>query len=163
MKFEEKELARATHAYTFFRAQKWSRPQALGIVGNLQAESGVDPNRAQSGGGPGYGIAQWERPRQADFKAWAGHDIRLSTMDEQLAFVQHELETTQRGAATALRASSTPQAAAAAFCETFERPADTAGQMAHRADVAAALDRVIPDFDHVRGEAASTAPTRNDP
>ena len=58
----------------FFESQGWTRAQAAGI-GNLQAESGVDPNRAQDGGGPGYGLAQWEGPRQvADFKAWAaGH------------------------------------------------------------------------------------------
>src|SRR5690606_17919333 len=51
---------RIDEAMGFFESKGWTRAQAAGIVGNLQAESGVDPNRRQNGGGPGYGLAQWE-------------------------------------------------------------------------------------------------------
>lgn len=106
----------------FFERQGWTRAQAAGLVGNLQAESGVDAHRAQSGGGPAYGLAQWEHPRQREFKDWAGHDIRQSTFDEQLAFIQHELTTSERGAGNALRCATTVDAAAQIVCERYERP-----------------------------------------
>lgn len=113
---------RINEAMGFFESQGWTRAQAAGIVGNLQAESGVDPNRAQNGGGPGYGLAQWEAPRQADFKAWAGKDIHQSTFREQLEFIQHELTTTERGAGNALKGATTASEAAQIFCNKYERP-----------------------------------------
>ncbi|MBO9664706.1 phage tail tip lysozyme [Dokdonella sp.] len=113
---------RINEAMGFFESQGWSRAQAAGIVGNLQAESGVDPNRGQDGGGPGYGLAQWEGPRQAAFKAWAGKDIHQSTFREQLEFIQHELTTTERGAGNALKGATSASEAAQIFCNKYERP-----------------------------------------
>ncbi|MFC4822630.1 phage tail tip lysozyme, partial [Dokdonella ginsengisoli] len=113
---------RINEAMGFFESQGWTRAQAAGIVGNLQAESGVDPNRAQNGGGPGYGLAQWEAPRQADFKAWAGKDIHQSTFREQLEFIQHELTTSERGAGNALKGATTASEAAQIVCNKYERP-----------------------------------------
>jgi spore coat assembly protein SafA len=113
---------RINEAMGFFESQGWTRAQAAGIVGNLQAESGVDPNRGQDGGGPGYGLAQWEGPRQADFKAWAGKDIHQSTFREQLEFIQHELTTTERGAGNALKGATTASEAAQIVCNKYERP-----------------------------------------
>src|SRR5215471_678256 len=46
-------------AYDFFVARGLTNFQAAGIVGNLDQESGVNPNSVQYGGGPGRGIAQW--------------------------------------------------------------------------------------------------------
>jgi len=114
--------ARINEAMGYFQSQGWTRAQAAGIVGNLQAESGVDPNRGQDGGGPGYGLAQWEGPRQAAFKAWAGHDIHGSTFQEQLQFVQHELTTTEAGAGRALKGATTAADAATIVCNKYERP-----------------------------------------
>ncbi len=113
---------RINEAMGYFESQGWTRAQAAGIVGNLQAESGVDPNRGQNGGGPGYGLAQWEGPRQRDFKAWAGHDIHQSTFREQLEFIQHELTTTERGAGNALKGATTASEAAQIVCNKYERP-----------------------------------------
>ncbi|MBO9664703.1 phage tail tip lysozyme [Dokdonella sp.] len=113
---------RINEAMGFFESQGWTRAQAAGIVGNLQAESGVDSNRAQDGGGPGYGLAQWEAPRQADFRAWAGKDIHQSTFREQLEFIQHELTTTERGAGNALKGATTASEAAQIVCNKYERP-----------------------------------------
>lgn len=113
---------RINEAMGFFESQGWTRAQAAGIVGNLQAESGVDSNRAQDGGGPGYGLAQWESPRQADFKAWAGKDIHQSTFREQLEFIQHELTTSERGAGNALKGATTASEAAQIVCNKYERP-----------------------------------------
>jgi LysM repeat protein len=114
--------ARINEAMGYFESQGWTHAQAAGIVGNLQAESGVDPNRGQDGGGPGYGLAQWEGPRQAAFKAWAGHDIHQSTFQEQLQFIQHELTTTESGAGNALKGATTATQAATIVCNKYERP-----------------------------------------
>ena len=45
--------------WTFFTGSGFSKECTAGIMGNLQQESGMDPNKFQSGGGKGRGIAQW--------------------------------------------------------------------------------------------------------
>ena len=142
---------RINEAMGFFESQGWTRAQAAGIVGNLQAESGVDPNRGQDGGGPGYGLAQWEGPRQADFKAWAGKDIHQSTFREQLEFIQHELTTTERGAGNALKGATTASEAAQIVCNKYERPG-----IPH-------LDARIANANAIFNNATPTTPGGNDP
>jgi LysM repeat protein len=127
---------RIDQAMTYFQSQGWTRAQAAGIVANLDAESGMEANIRQHGGGPGYGLGQWEGPRQADFAAWAGHDIRSSTFQEQLQFVQHELTGTERGAGQRLGQATNAGDAAAIVCRYYERPADIVGDSAHRAQLA---------------------------
>lgn len=127
---------RIDQAMAYFQSQGWTRAQAAGIVANLDAESGMDAGIRQHGGGPGYGLAQWEGPRQADFAAWAGHDIRSSTFGEQLRFIQHELTTSERSAGNRLRQATNAGDAAAIVCRYYERPADIVGDSAHRAQLA---------------------------
>lgn len=45
--------------WTFFTGSGYSKECTAGIMGNLQQESGLDPNSHQSGGGKGRGLAQW--------------------------------------------------------------------------------------------------------
>ncbi len=123
-------------AVRYFVSQGWTHAQAAGIVANLMAESGVDPHRAQMGGGPGYGIGQWEGPRQAEFAQWAGHDIHGSSLQEQLGFVQYELTHGESAAGSRLRGATSAGDAAAIVCQYYERPADTAGQSRYRAGLA---------------------------
>ena len=134
---------RVQQAITHFESQGWTHAQAVGIVANLDAESGLDPNAHQHGGGPGYGLGQWEHPRQHDFQAWAGHDIQSSTFDEQLQFVQHELTGTQSAAGNALRRTTTVEGAASTVTRRYERPADTEGEAVRRADRARQIDSQI--------------------
>lgn len=124
---------RIDQAIGFFEGQGWSRAQAIGIVANLDAESGMEANIRQIGGGPGYGLAQWEGPRQADFREWAGKDIRQSTFAEQLRFIQHELTGSERGAGNALRGATEAGEAASIVTRLYERPADSAGEAVRRA------------------------------
>lgn len=125
---------RIDQAIAYFEGQGWSRAQAVGIVANLDAESGMDPNINQIGGGPGYGLAQWEGPRQADFREWAGKDIRQSSFAEQLEFIQWELNNTEAAAGRALRGADDPGEAASIVTRRYERPADSAGEAVRRAD-----------------------------
>jgi LysM repeat protein len=132
---------RIDQAINYFQGQGWSRAQAIGIVANLDAESAMDAGIRQIGGGPGYGLAQWEGPRQRDFAAWAGHDIRGSSFAEQLRFVQYELTHSEAGAGRALRGATDARSAAEIVTRLYERPADTAGEAARRGDRAAAMAR----------------------
>ncbi|MET3712699.1 LysM repeat protein [Sphingomonas trueperi] len=127
---------RIDQAMTYFQAQGWTRAQAAGIVANLDAESRMEPNIRQTGGGPGYGLGQWEGPRQADFAAFAGHDIRHSTFEEQLAFVQHELKGTESAAGRRLAQATSAGDAGAIVCRYYERPADIVGDSAYRSQLA---------------------------
>lgn len=123
---------RIDQAIAYFEGQGWSRAQAVGIVANLDAESGMDPGIRQIGGGPGYGLAQWEGPRQRDFAAWAGRDIHGSSFRQQLEFIQYELTHTERGAGNALRCATDAREAASIVTRLYERPADSAGEAVRR-------------------------------
>ncbi len=46
-------------AYNYFVARGLTPEQSAGIVGNMVAESGLDPTIKQGKGGPGRGIVQW--------------------------------------------------------------------------------------------------------
>ncbi len=129
-------LGRINQAMQYFMSQGWTRAQAAGIVANLQAESGLNSGIQQLGGGPGYGLAQWEGPRQADFARWAGLDIHGSSFGEQLQFVQYELTRTQSPAGNALQGAQNAADAGALVCRLYERPADIAGQSQYRAGLA---------------------------
>lgn len=132
---------RIDQAINFFQGQGWSRAQAIGLVANLDAESAMDPDNYQDSGGPGYGLAQWENPRQRDFAAWAGKDIHGSSFEEQLRFVQYELTHSESAAGNALRGATSARDAAEIVTRLYERPADTAGEAARRGQRAADMAR----------------------
>ncbi len=134
---------RIQQAISYFQSQGWSRQQAIGIVANLDAESGMDPNVHQRGGGPGYGLAQWESPRQHDFQAWAGHDIHNSTFEEQLQFAQHELTSTQSAAGRALQRATAADNAASIVTRLYEGPRDKAGEAVRRAERARQIESQV--------------------
>lgn len=130
------EPQRIDQAMQYFEGQGWTKAQAAGIVANLDAESGLR-SIPQYGGGPGYGIAQWEGPRQAEFQRWSGHDIHGSSFAEQLRFVQYELTHTEAGAGNALKQTNDAREAGQIVTRLYERPADTAGQSVARGNRAA--------------------------
>ena len=93
------ETGSSNEAMDFFQKRGWTKEQAAGIVGNLQAESGADlKTNAVGDGGKAYGIAQWHPDRQAMFEKLYGKPIRQSTFKEQLEFVDWELNNTEKAA-----------------------------------------------------------------
>lgn len=126
-------------ALAFFQKAGWSKEQAAGIVANLVAESGMDAH-AVGDNGRAYGVAQWHPDRQRAFREWAGKDIRQSTLDEQLAFVNHELTAGgEKAAGGILRGLKSAAEAGAAVSRYYERPADAAGEARRRGAAAANL------------------------
>lgn len=132
---------RAQAAMRYFEGQGWTKEQAAGIVANLIYESGGQLNHRQQqfGGGPGFGLAQWEGPRQADFKRVMGVDIRESTFEQQLQFVQWELNNTESRAGNSLRGAGSTADAANIFLRQFERPRDPNASQGERTRLAEKL------------------------
>ena len=132
----------AAKAMAYFQSQGWTKEQAAGITANLSAESGFD-HQAVGDNGKAYGIGQWHPDRQANFKKWAGKDILNSSLDEQLAFVNHELRTSEKKAGDALKRAGAAADAGSIVSRQYERPgkeeAIKATEAARRAALADAI------------------------
>jgi LysM repeat protein len=109
-------------AMDYFMQQGWSPEQAAGIVGNLQAESGANlQTDAVGDAGKAYGIAQWHPLRQKDFAKEMRKPLQGSSLQDQLEFVQWELNNTERNAGRHLRTAKTAEDAAAIVDQYYER------------------------------------------
>jgi len=144
---------RTSQAMAFFMSKGWAKHQAGGIVGNLLGESSLDTAARNPGdgadGSDSIGIGQWNSGRARALKAFAaaaGTD--WTDFNTQLAFVDHELRTSEISAGNMLRAAGDVRAATEAFI-MYERPAGSnkgarfahnyAGRLANAAS-AAGLD-----------------------
>ncbi len=80
-------------AFNYFVSKGLSKEQAAGIVGNLQAESSIDPRSVQGGGGDGRGIAQWDKDdRWINLQNFAsGTNQDPLALETQLQFIWFEL------------------------------------------------------------------------
>lgn len=116
------EAKHRAQALAYFISQGWTRQQAAGIVANLAAESGLRTNAVGDSGGA-YGIAQWHKDRQRAFEKFTGHSIRGSTLAQQLAFVNHELQTSEKRAGDWLKRSDNAYASGFLISSMYERPA----------------------------------------
>ena len=118
--------ANAAAALKYFEDKGLSPAQSAGIVGNLQAESGVNLNPAAIGdGGAAWGIAQWHPDRRkiwedATGKVWQ-EDGTSPGFAEQLQFIIYELNRTESRALRQLRSTETAAEAAASFDQYYER------------------------------------------
>tara|TARA_R100000951_G_scaffold76885_2_gene64923 strand:+ start:429 stop:1124 length:696 start_codon:yes stop_codon:yes gene_type:complete len=71
---------------------------AVGIVANLKAESNLDPAIKQFSGGPGRGLAQWEKGGRYDtdpinlVKFAKKKGTNWSDLDTQIDFILHEMD-----------------------------------------------------------------------
>lgn len=108
-------------AYDKFRSAGYTHNQVAGILGNFQVESGFRPT-VRGDGGAAYGLAQWNDRSKAlkSFAQSRGKD--WTDPETQIDFALHELNTTEKRAANALRGAKTAEEAARIFSEKFERP-----------------------------------------
>lgn len=127
-------------AFNYFVSKGFSPQQAGGIVGNLIAESGVNPKRVQSTKTPegdkdnitvndrtGYGIAQWTSAgRQqglVDFARARGLQIE-GDLPLQLDYLMKELTENYTDVYNGLKSATDLAAASSVFMTKFERPKD---------------------------------------
>jgi len=108
----------------------FTRPQAAGVVGNLDHESDgfrglQEYNPTVKGSRGGYGYAQWTGPRRRQFEAWAaeqGHSD-LSTYAANYGFLKYEMtQTWEKRAVGRVKQTSTAAESARVFQDTFLRP-----------------------------------------
>jgi len=123
----------AEKAYNWFLSKEggdFTPEQAAGIIGNLLKESqeGGDINPLAENENEGsFGIAQWNPAavagnRLGKLKAFAKQNqLNYRDLYTQLAFITHELYTTEGDALEKVKASRSAEEAALAF-EWFERP-----------------------------------------
>lgn len=146
----------AKKAFEYFKSQGWSPEQAAGIVGTMQMESGanLDPNAYnEAGGGNGaWGIAQWRADRQVGekpMKALGVRTLRGTSFEQQLQYVQWELNNSEKGAGDALKKASTVDEAVRIFLERYERAAG------HEAKYGQRLSNAYAVYNNVSSQAAS--------
>jgi hypothetical protein len=131
-------------AMSYFQSQGWSKEQAAGLVANISRESSFNPANVGDNG-KAYGLGQWHPDRQAEFKRVFGKDIKGSSFEEQLAFMQYELtQGNERRAGDILRRTTTGSAAGAAVSTHYERPRDTSGEASLRGQLAMAMLGGVP-------------------
>jgi len=114
----------AAIAFDFLIGKGLTCEQAAGVVGNLQVESpGVDPTRSvmDTNNKMSRGIAMWQPDRWQRLLDFASGRDPLS-LDTQLEFLWHELESDPSLGLASLRASTTVGDATVAFQNRFERP-----------------------------------------
>lgn len=121
----KKNQSNAQIAYNYFINKGYSPAAAAGIVGNLRAESGINPTRKQINGNA-MGIAQWEPPRWNNFVRVAeGRGLDPMSLETQLWYIDHELKSMdQRGAIDLKKFKSLQDGTEATriFMKEYERP-----------------------------------------
>lgn len=133
----------ASDAIEKFEKMGWSRAQAIGIVNNLQAESGGKlDHRAVGDSGTAFGVAQWRNERVEMFKKVMGVALSESTRDQQYAFANWELRNTHKAAGDKLKAAKTAEDASRVVTLDFEIPAKKEQKAEERAAVATELAKL---------------------
>ena len=124
----------ATAVWKFFTGKGYNKYATAGIMGNLQQESGMDPTRKQSGGGPGRGIAQWtvsegrfkglQSHAQSKGKDWTDLQSQLEWIDLELGGKDSTTANILKknyGGLSGLKNASSTKWAVEAFEKSFER------------------------------------------
>lgn len=120
--------------------RNWSHDDAAAIIAGLDRESGLrekaEGDKDKNGVFQAYGAAQWHPDRQKQFDAWSknggtpdGRDIRHSSMDDQIRFIDWDLKHSKDYARVGdqMRAAKTREEKVAIFDRLYEAPKDTAG------------------------------------
>ncbi|MBB6456989.1 phage tail tip lysozyme [Acetobacter lovaniensis] len=116
----QKETAR--NVQKFFMQNGYSAQQAAGLVANIAQEDGnFDPSKVGDHG-TAYGIGQWHKDRQDDFRRIMGRDIRGSSREDQLKFMQWELDHQNYLGGDEIRHARTASQAAALASVNYFRP-----------------------------------------
>lgn len=106
----------------WLKGQGMSNAGIAGILGNLQAESGMNPGAVEGGNGEGHGLLQWSFSRKADLLAFAQQrGTSWQDLGTQLSFLAREL-TAYPSMWNQLLTASDPRVASQLFSNTFVRP-----------------------------------------
>lgn len=121
------EGAGSERVWNFFKGKGLSDIAVSGIMGNVDDESEFNPKARGKGMGPGgsdaLGLFQWgENARWASLVKWANKNkMDPWTMDTQLRYAWHEMQTSESSTLPAIQEAKTPSEAAEQFRLKFER------------------------------------------
>ena len=130
------------HIWDYLKQKGLGSSAIAGIMGNMQAESSLEPNIVQGGGHAdqitvdgttGYGLCQWTSSgRQQGLLDFANsRGTKTSDTDTQLEFMLKEINEGYNGLLQKMDGMS-PYDAALLFHKEFERSADTSEMAARR-------------------------------
>jgi hypothetical protein len=99
----------AKRAFDILISRGLAPHQAAAMVGHMMAESGGNPTIREAGGkGPGYGLFQWTSPdRRAGLDTFAKDRpwVDKNSLEGQLDYALHEMDTTEKAAGERLYGS----------------------------------------------------------
>jgi hypothetical protein len=141
----------ASMVFNFLTSKGLTPAQAAGVVGNMILESGINPQRLQGTGlntltpatqasssSQGWGIVQWT-PAGKIINPVQQSGKDPNSLAVQVDYLWNELNTNEKGALSAIQATSTPEDAAQAFGAKYERPADLSATLSVRQTNAKAI------------------------
>lgn len=120
--------------WNFLRSKGLNEKSTSAVMGNIQAESGFDPNIIEYGNGIGFGLCQWSYSRRDQLEAYG------TTFDHQMNFLWSELTGEDLDITGAnfqwinkvgylshtdfMNGNGTIEELSDTFCISWERPAD---------------------------------------
>ena len=120
----------AKYIYQYFKNKGWTCEAIAGMLGNMQAESGIIADIAERGGGDGFGLVQWT-PRSKLINWATSLKLDYKQLDAQCQRIQWELENAQQYYTTAAypltfkqytKSTQDPAYLALVFLNNYERP-----------------------------------------
>ena len=137
----------ARTAYGLLRAKGYNHQTSSALIGNMIQESGAGLNTSAVGdNGNAFGIAQWNGPRRRAYLAYAkqrGADP--ADLNSQIDFLDHEMKTSEAGAAKRITEAPDLQSATLAASKHFWRPGIP--HNARRVQYAQAVGNTLSDAD----------------
>lgn len=149
----------AAKVYRFFTGKGYSPEQTAGIIGNMKAESAIQPMRLQNtppdvrtpaqeaeSRSLGWGLVQWTPPSKmiTPLRQEGATYEQIETVEQQVEFLWRQLEGTapssnEKSAGDHLKQQTTVAGAAESFMTKYERPRDqSAAKIAARVSLAEA-------------------------
>ena len=105
--------------YVNLRESGYTHAAACGILGNLKAESGIDPKSVNSSGY--MGIAQWGGGRKNNLKSYASRNgLDVMSLSAQIGFLKEELDQSYMSVRDKIKNSKDIDYCTSVFCAGFE-------------------------------------------
>lgn len=133
----------ATYIWNALSEAGWTMEAVAGMLGNMQAESSIQPGRWQYDivgiNSNGYGLVQWTPATK--YTQWIGISNDPSTMDNNLKRIKWEVANNKQWIKTKsypitfkqfTQSTDTPENLAAAFLYNYERPRNTSSKESYR-------------------------------
>lgn len=120
--------ARRQMVYDTLKDSGASPNMAAAMMKVFSVESNMDPHaqgdfNQKTGRYEAYGIGQWHADRQQDFGNQFGHDMSMSSLEEQLKFALHEKDKGAQAALMAMRVMKNQDDMVDVYVRQSERPA----------------------------------------